>query len=349
MSERKMAAIRRVDELVAIPDADKIECAMIGGWGTVVKKGEFRVGDLAVFIEIDAFVPNTVAPFLTRPDHAPKMYEGILGERLRTVKLRKCLSQGLLLPLTVLPEGMVANEDDDVAEALGIVKYDPPVPAQLRGISRGNFPSIIPKTDEERIQNLGKYWTRLSDIMYEVTEKLEGSSMTVARLNGEFIVCSRNINLKEVEGNAFWDQARRYQLEEKMIAASLDDVAIQFEIVGPGILGNYYDLPEVDIYAYTGYDVQRGRYMASGDRVEIAKMLGVKHVPIVNTNFIPHGMTIQEVLQMADGVSDINPKKLREGLVFKQVSGGEHWKAVSNKYLLEHDHTRGVTNGEWDY
>lgn len=336
MSERKLATIRRVDELVGIPDADLIECAMIGGWGVVVKKGEFTPGSSVVFVEIDSFVPHDVAPFLTKPGHSPKVYEGVKGERLRTVRLKKCLSQGLVLPLSVLPSDKAVYEDMDVSEILGIIKYDPPVSAQLAGKVRGNFPGAVPKTDEERCQNLGKYWTKLSDLRYEVSEKLEGSSMTVARLNGDFHVCSRNLNLKETEDNAFWKQARRYQLEEKMIANGFDNLAIQFELVGPGVQGNYYELSEVDCYVFSVYDVHRGRYVGSADRVKIVEMLGIKHVPILNTNFIMHGMSIADVLVMADGNSSINPKKLREGLVFKQVTGDEHWKAVSNQYLLKH-------------
>ena len=102
MSERKMATIRRIDAIGPIDGADAIEVATVGGWKVVVKKGEFKPDQLAVYCEIDSWIPSAVAPFLTKPGHFPKVYEGVEGEKLRTIKLRGQLSQGLLLPLTIL-------------------------------------------------------------------------------------------------------------------------------------------------------------------------------------------------------------------------------------------------------
>ena len=101
---RKMARIVKIDAINPIPDADAIEVATVGGWKVVVKKGEYSVGQLAIYCEIDSFIPTTIASFLTKPGHTPKVYEGVEGERLRTVKLRRQLSQGLLLPLEILKD-----------------------------------------------------------------------------------------------------------------------------------------------------------------------------------------------------------------------------------------------------
>jgi RNA ligase (TIGR02306 family) len=165
---RKMATIRRIDAINPIPDADAIEVATVGGWKVVVKKGEYQPGQLAVYCEIDSFIPTTIASFLTKPGHTPKVYEGVEGERLRTVKLRKTLSQGLLLNLDqVMSFTNSFVEGDDVSEALGIVKYEPPVPAQLAGKVKGNFPSFLKKTDEERVQNLAKEY---EDFKYQTIQ-----------------------------------------------------------------------------------------------------------------------------------------------------------------------------------
>lgn len=102
--KRKMASIRRLDEINPIPGADAIEAATIGGWRVVVKKGDFKAGDLAVYCEIDSWIPNSVAPFLTKPGRFPKVYNGVEGEKLRTIRLRRQISQGLLLPISVLGE-----------------------------------------------------------------------------------------------------------------------------------------------------------------------------------------------------------------------------------------------------
>jgi RNA ligase (TIGR02306 family) len=95
---RKMATIRKIDDIRPIEGADAIECAVVGGWQVVVKKGEYNVGDLAVYLEIDSFVPHELAPFLSKGQE-PREFNGVKGERLRTVKLRGVTSQGLLLPL----------------------------------------------------------------------------------------------------------------------------------------------------------------------------------------------------------------------------------------------------------
>jgi RNA ligase (TIGR02306 family) len=98
MSERKMATIRKIDEIRPIEGADAIEAAVVGGWVVVIKKGEFKAGDLAVYLEIDSWVPHEIAPFLSKGQE-PREYNGVKGERLRTVKLRGTTSQGLLLKL----------------------------------------------------------------------------------------------------------------------------------------------------------------------------------------------------------------------------------------------------------
>jgi RNA ligase (TIGR02306 family) len=151
---RKLATIRTIDEVRPIPDADAIECAVVGGWTVVIKKDEFKVGDVAVYCEIDSWIPTELAPFLSKGQE-PRVFDGIRGERLRTVKLRGQLSQGLLLNYWNFPKvvdafhttRLASDEPFDVTELLGIVKYDPPVPAHLAGEVRGLFPTFIPKTD----------------------------------------------------------------------------------------------------------------------------------------------------------------------------------------------------------
>ena len=134
---RKMATIRKIDALNPIEGADAIECATIGGWKVVVKKGEFTVGDLAVYCEIDSWIPTELAAFLSKGKE-PREFEGIKGERLRTVKLRGQLSQGLLLSpesVKLFPNDMAIG--DDVSEWLNIQKWEKPMNAQLAGMARG--------------------------------------------------------------------------------------------------------------------------------------------------------------------------------------------------------------------
>jgi RNA ligase (TIGR02306 family) len=203
---RKMATIRRIDNIEPIEGADKIHTVVIGGWKVVAQKEmNYQVGDLVVYCEIDSWMPHAIAPFLTEAGKEPKVYEGVQGQRLRTKKLRGVISQGLLLPISILDDLVVSElqEGLDVSLPLGIMKWEPPAEFQAPN-SKGNFPSFIPKTDQERIQNIRKFEQyRNPEIMFEVTEKLDGSSMTVFVNADNDGVCSRNLELKNEPGVTF--------------------------------------------------------------------------------------------------------------------------------------------------
>lgn len=356
MSIRKLASIQRILSIGPIEGADAIEVATVNSWKVVVKKGEFKVGDLVIYCEVDSWIPTELAPFLSKGKE-PREYEGIKGEQLRTVKLRGQVSQGLILPTITDRTGtyimiyddwetgngeysVTVTEGMDVTNDLGIVKYEPPVPAQLAGVVKGSWPSSVPKTDEERIQNLTNEWPELAKAKWELTEKLEGSSMTVGRINGEFLVCSRNLNLKETEGNTLWAVARKHGIEQKMIRAELDNFVIQGELIGEGVQGNHYKIKVQEFYVYSMYDIEAGEYVSSKHRTMIVESMGLPHVPVIA--FSAHlrdtlGITsIEDVLKFADRKSKLNPNVLAEGVVFKEIDGQRHWKAVSNEYLLKH-------------
>jgi len=343
---RKMATIRKIDVLRPIEGADAIECAIVGGWTVVVKKGEYSAGDLAVYCEIDSFIPTAIAPFLTKPGQYAKTFEGVEGERLRTMKLRGQLSQGLLLPLSTVyslpPTTGVDIVGNDVSEPLGIVKYEAPVPAELAGEVKGMFPSFIPKTDQERIQNLkfelsewlvdGSHW--------EVTEKLEGSSMTVYIRDGEVGVCSRNLDLKPNLDNSLWRAANKYNLPAKLVGIGRN-IAIQGEIVGNGVQGNIYQMRDQDFLVYDIYDIDAGCYFTPTERKAFVAEQGLNHCPVLaySANLTDTlGITnMEQVLKFAEGKSVMGMIGCeREGLVFKCHEKPVSFKAISNKYLLKH-------------
>ena len=327
---RKLATIRRIDELLPIEGADKIQLAIVGGWKVVAQKGLYEVGDLAVYFEIDSWMPFTLAPFLSKGKE-PRVFEGIQGERLRTIKLRGQISQGLLMPLDeAIPETTSFVEGDDVSEYLGIVKWEKPINAQLAGVCKGNFPTNIPKTDQERVQNIKKELAAAQGMDFEVTEKLEGSSMTVYRINGEFGVCSRNMDLKESEGNSFWSVARRDDFENKMSFS--DNFAIQGELIGPGVQGNIYGRTNLEFYVFDIYDIKEGKYLNPTDRHDLVARMGMNHAPILDDFFVLND-NIEDLLKLAEGKSRLADVE-REGIVFKQNDGGLTFKAISNKYLL---------------
>jgi RNA ligase (TIGR02306 family) len=229
---------------------------------------------------------------------------------------------------------------DDVSEPLGIVKWEMPMNAQLAGMARGNFPSVIPKTDQERAQNLVKEIDQaiINGLQFEVTEKLEGSSMTVYLIDGVFGVCSRNLDLKETEDNTFWQVARLNGIEEKLRSLDMDNVAIQGELIGPGIQGNIYKLSKPEFWVFDIYNIKMGEYVTPAARRRYVDQLGLLHVPVMAASADLHDTlglkNVEDILKWAEGASAITTSQEREGIVFKQTDGGMTFKAISNKYLL---------------
>lgn len=344
MTERKLATIRRVANIEPIPDADAIDVATVDGWKVVVKKGEFQIGDLAVYFEIDSWIPKAIAPFLNKG----RTYNEVEGERLRTVKLRKQISQGLLLPMSSVADQWRQDgnwylnafdtdylvEGDDLTEYLQIQKYEKPLPGSLRGVVKGNFPSFLRKTDQERIQNKTRYFEqwKANGCLWEVTEKLDGSSMTVYMHEGVFGVCSRNFDLEETEGNTFWQVARR-----DLDGHIPEGYAVQGELVGPGIQGNKYGLSAPDFYIFDVWNIRDAEYLEPWARREFCKNRALNHVPVLEENFAVSS-DVDGLLVMADGQSVIGNKSAREGLVFKNVVNPDNsFKAISNKWLLKNE------------
>lgn len=331
---RKLATVRKVAEIKEIPLATEIEAVRVDGWWVVAKKGEYEVGQLAIYLEVDSFVPTEIAPFLTKVGHEPKEFEGIKGERLRTVKLRGQLSQGLLLPISSLPSvlQMEAEEGSDVTEALGVLKWERPISPQLYGQAKGNFPSFLRKTDQERVQNIGRTLESYIDQTFEVTIKLDGSSCTIFVNEEKDGVCSRNLELKQNEDNAFWRIALDYDIHKK-IRAYGKNIAVQGELIAPNIQSNYEKVTKPEFYVFDVFDIDKQEYMLPKERQEFCKLLDIPHVPIIDKAFTMVA-DVDKLLDMAEG-NGMNKGVKREGLVFKHNSSSFSFKAISNSYLLK--------------
>lgn len=163
-NKRKLVSVRTINAIDPIEGADAIEVATVDGWKVVVKKGDFKEGDPCVYVEIDSFLPDGNPAWQFLVDKSPKMFEGVKGHKLRTIKLRGQVSQGFVLPLAALngaAKELVADSavedvrNIDLSAALGIKKWEATLPACLQGQAEGLFPSFIQKTDQERCQNLG--------------------------------------------------------------------------------------------------------------------------------------------------------------------------------------------------
>ncbi len=337
MSERKLATIRKIAEVKSIPDADKICAYRVDGWWVVDSVGKYQVNDLVVYAEPDSWVPTELAPFLSKGKE-PREFEGVKGERLRTVKLRGQISQGLLLPIpedTIKGAGILIAEGLDLTDHLGILKWERPMNAQLAGMARGNFPALVPKTDQERIQNLTRSFEKYQLDSWSITEKLDGSSCTFYLDDeGVFHVCSRNLDLKEDEANSFWKVARKFQIEDVMRRNFMLGMAIQGEMIGEGIQGNQYKT-SLDFYVYDMYNTHTAQYILPVQLKAACERIGLKHVPILCEATEIKEQTIQSIIDFAEGKSVLNGSE-REGIVFKSNTVHDRsFKSISNKWLIK--------------
>lgn len=325
---RKLATIRTVSEITSIPNADRIQLATVDGWKCVIKAGEFAVGDLAVYCEIDSFLPVRPEFEFLRKSSFKKMGNEE-GFRLKTVKLRGQISQGLLLSVDILQRPVEVG--DDVTVELGIIKYEPPIPACLTGEVVGGFPSNISKTDEERIQNMATEYDRFRDNEFFVTEKLDGTSMT-AFFDESFGVCGRNWQYADSEQNSYWRVCHKLNLQN--VLASLGRrIAIQGELLGPGIQGNRYRLKEQQWFVFNAFDIDQRSYLEKSELLALCEDLNLATVPFVQISRLPS--TIEEILVLAEGKSVLCDEVEREGLVWVHGSGTERisFKTISNRFL----------------
>lgn len=348
---RKLVTIRKIKQLIPIKDADMICIAIIDGWQVIVKKSEFKVGDECLFFEIDSFLPVTDERFAFLKKTS--LFNDKVGYRLKTMKMKGVISQGLALPLSMFPEILGKPAQEDYTELLNVVKYDVSKQSSslVSGNPEGKFPSFIPKTDQERIQNLTSYFETMKDVTFEETLKLDGSSMTCYKigikpsllkrilswLSGEnlatyhFGVCSRNLELKKSDTSNFWSTAIAADIESKLPTG----FAIQGELIGPNIQANHEKVSALDYFVFDVFDITNGKYLLPEERRAFCSQHNLQHVPVISVNALPCNMNLEQLLQHVEGES-MNPGTISEGRVYKSnTNNNVSFKVISNKYLLK--------------
>jgi RNA ligase (TIGR02306 family) len=348
MSERKLATIQQIAKLEPIEGADSIERATIKGWQCVVRKGVFQVGDGCVYFEVDSLLPASPEyEFLRKSSYNIRLN----GHRIRTIKLRGQISQGLVLQFSEIPILAARPKTDvwdvgvDVTELLGVRKYEPEIHPSLMGDVKGAFPGFIPKTDEERIQNAPGVLTRYPDKLFVITEKVDGTSSTFYVNEGEFGVCGRNWELKDTEKNTYWEVARKLNIENRLRNFG-KNIAIQGEICGPGIQKNKYALSEFKLFVYHVFDINSYRYFDHEELMKFCKNMSFDMVPEVEVNFnlaekLP---TVEAAVSFSNAKSLLNPLSMREGIVIKSMVestdpelGRLSFKVINPYFLLKHE------------
>lgn len=353
--DRRLVTIREVTAIEPIAGADRIVLATVDGWKCIVQKDAFVVGQWCAYHEIDSVLP------LDRPQYAflaDRHRQGATTHRLRTMKMKGVLSQGLLIKIDEIA-GLGPTDFRmyaDITEFCGVTKYEPPQTgvSQQQGVARvSTFPGFIPKTDLERCQNMTREIDAIIEAgeTFEVTVKLDGSSMTAycgpeisSGGPGHIGVCSRNQEIVETEehNNPFWQAARdAHWLDALPIIADLcgGAVAIQGELIGPKIQGNPYKLEANLAVIFDVYSVRHGRYLLSAER---ALVLGAVHFktgnPLTVVGIIGAGEIPGTVESMLAAVDEMNIKHgPLEGVVFKSETTQTRFKVLANSYLLNND------------
>lgn len=346
---RQVASVQKVTRLSPIEGKDLIELADVLGWHVVVQKGEVSIGDLCVYVESDALLPEKEEFEFLRKRCYSKRFGGF---RIRVMKLGQVYSEGIVFPMSILGDAASKfKEGDDVSEVIGARSYDPD---ELRSInaptqkhrfpwlrrflvriglirpkkkSQG-WPQFAIKSDETRLGAMPKILEHLPGKKLYVTEKLDGQSALFFLHRGKFGVCSRNVWLIQnrhggYDQGQYFEMAIKYGIERKMKELLRGNYAIQGEIVGPGIQGNKLRLPERRLFVYQIQDLDAHRFLHVDETVTICNQLGLDLVPVIKLDqyydeFLPEN-TVDAWTQFSVRKSMITPEVWAEGIVVRPM------------------------------
>lgn len=361
--ERKLASIQKIAKIEDIKflnaegveeTAQNIVKAHVLGWQCVTQRSNnFKEGDLVVYFEVDSVLPARPQwEFLRKkPDET--------SFRIKTIKLKGQFAQGLILPIESIPELKEVDEFEeglDLTSILGIIKYEPEIPAQLAGQVMGDFPGFVSKTDETRIQTCPGVLVKRKGEKMVAAEKIDGSSITVfyvprntpgvpsKYLDSEdewiFGVCSRNLSIKFDEGNAFWKAVMFYNLEQKLRERG-KPIVLQGELHGAGIQKNKYKMEVVRIAWFNVVDPIKREYYNYKEFKDTIQELGMDTVPILDENFVLDH-TVDQLVTYSIGKSVLNSGVWREGIVLRphieseeRYLGRFSFKVINPEFLVK--------------
>jgi len=299
---KKLASIQKIHSIQKHPNADTLSIAKVLQWPIVIKTGDFVENELIVFIQIDSIVPeNETFEFMRKNNF-----------RVWNAKFKKCSSQGLVMPLSILSAGDY-KEGDDVTEILGVIKFEKPEPIVAEAV--GHFPThIIPITDEDNLLNNPDVMKEFVGEEVYLTGKADGSSCTVILKDGQFKVCSRRLEQKK--GTGFWAIIDSLKIEQNLRRLDYDNIALQMEVVGPGIQNNRMGLKERSVRVFNVRSIGTGDWYSWDSIKTICNSLEIPTVEFI-ARWKFEKTTIDELQNTANGY--VYGQQPGEGIVLRPI------------------------------
>lgn len=356
-----LASIQKITKIIPCPNSDFLEICTVLGWQVVTKKDEYQVGDNCIYIQIDTVCPST------------EQFEFLRDRnfRVRTIKLRKQLSQGLIIPLTdkmLISSTAKYLEGADVSEEIGIKKYEKPnnnpsreekprMPKiwykkwiylfkynilykafpNLQPLSRSPFPSnLVSKTDEERIQNIPQTLEKYKGEEFVVSYKMDGSSITIIHNKvlgkSKYRICSRNFELHDTKNE--WYKT----FVNTNFQVHIDNLVKHYNtndiIVQGECIGNFNG----NHHNLSKDEIRLFNIIVNGKRVnqiEFLQTCGLLHIPHCELfKYIVLNHSMDEILKISEQPDILNPKVPLEGLVWRNIEDNFSFKVINNNYAL---------------
>jgi RNA ligase (TIGR02306 family) len=316
--------------------ADSIELASVLGWKVVVKKGEFKVNDLAIYFTIGSVLPDSC-------EHMKFLEK----KPLKTKKIMNIVSQGLLGNLNWLKafncDPDKYKEGDDVTKELQVRKFIHDSESdEYKNVDATNFPNYVPKTDETRGQSCLRIISEIIGYLIVITLKMDGTSTTFIHTKDKFMMCGRNKILTEqdVSNKHYFDIEKKYDISSKMKELNRN-IAIQGETCGPKINCNRIKMKEIDFYVFNIFDIDTQNYLPWSDVLDITNKLGLKTVPVIYRGIAEKEWNLNYYVNLAEK-QEYSAGIKAEGIVIKtdyhpDVYPRSSFKIISPKYELKHD------------
>lgn len=365
---RDLASILKINKLTEIPNYDKIELATVENWEVIVQKGQFKVNDLCVYIEYDTILPVKPEFEFLRSRCYNKLYDGF---RIRNMKMAGVYSQGIVFPLSILPENVISVKDSlegfNVANILNIKRYAPEdleekqittnklhkffmkYKCYRRFIGKyfqykKGYPEKIKESDEKNAQKVFDYLiVKKPDEIYYETEKLEGQAATFSMQSKRFLGFKiKNYSIyshttkRKVGDNSNWDKISKLYNIKEILKRFKENYTIQGEIIGEGIQKNIYNIEGLDFYVYKVINSNTGIALNFKELKTFCEKVNLKIVPVLNENVkLTNFANAKEAVDYSNGQS-ILYSGLREGVVWRSVNDQElSFKIKSPEYDIK--------------